>query len=144
MFANVSNLKTQKITSDFAKFHQRHLSTLRRTKAYTTLHNSKEYVFLNSLFGELVEVSEQIADADAVAGGFGGIGRSDALLGGSQSGALLLVLLLLESVDLLVEVEDEVRPVRDDEALFEAFEALLGVLFQLIEETRKVDHYSVT
>lgn len=71
---------------------------------------------VDSLLAEDLEISEQIGNPDSIAGRLTGVARTDALLGGSERFAALFR--LLQSIDLLVQIEHQMGPVRDNEPRF--------------------------
>ena len=92
------------------------------------------------LLAEAVEVPE-LADADAVAQHLGGVGRADAALGGAD--LVALPFRLAQPVELLVEVEEDLRPVADEQPAVEAGRAALAQAVNLVEELRQVHHDAV-
>ena len=75
--------------------------------------------------------------------GFGGVSRPDALLGGAQLALALVPLILLQSVDGLMEVKDQMSPIGDLQPGFPAGQALGLVLGQLLEQVGHVDDHAV-
>lgn len=75
------------------------------------------------LGGKLVKVV-QVMHAQTGAGGLGRVGRTNALLGGTDAATAELD--LLETVDDLVEIKDEVRTVRDVQTLVAVETFFLG------------------
>ena len=96
---------------------------------------------LPQLVGKRGHVAE-VTDTQAVAGGLAAVGWPNAALGGANRLARPCELRLPEAVNLLVQVEKEVCPVRDHEAAFYA-DPLLLQPFDLLEHARQVQHDAV-
>jgi hypothetical protein len=79
---------------------------------------------------------EQVAHAQTAAGHLGAVGWADALLGGADEA--LAQLDLLQPIDLLVDIEDDMRAVRDVYAAL-GLEPMLLEGLELLEEARHVD-----
>lgn len=96
---------------------------------------------VDSLLAEDLEIPEQIGNPDSIAGRLTGVARTDALLGGSERFAALFR--LLQSIDLLVQIEHQMGPVRDDEPRFPVCETLGFVLGQLLEQAWEMNYNAV-
>ncbi len=71
-----------------------------------------------------------------------GVARSDTLPGGADL-CVISEGLLLEGVDLLVKVKEDVAAIRELDAAI-VVDALLGEVGHLLEESREVEHDSVS
>lgn len=107
-------------------------------KLQSQLHNISQYF---SLFRERIKVAHEVAKADSRAGRLAGVGWADSLLG--RTDRLASLLLLLHTVHLLVEVEDNVRPIGEQQTTLPAGQTLGDVLLQLLEEAGDVHNNAV-
>lgn len=96
---------------------------------------------IHSLFGKRIKVAHEVSEADSRPARLAGVGWADALLG--RADRLAALLLLLHAVHGLVEVKDNVRAVRDQQALLPPAQPLGDVLLQLLEEAGHVHNDAV-
>lgn len=99
---------------------------------------------LKLLVSEDTEIAQQVANPNSSPVGFARVRWTDSLLGCAQRFARIGFLRLLESVDLLVEVEHQVSAVRHDQPLLPIVQPLRLVLRQLLEQSWQVDDHSVS
>lgn len=97
----------------------------------------------HSLLAEQIKVAEQIANTNAVARRLAGVRWTDALLGRAQRLADVRLLRLLQAVHLLMEIEHQMRPIGDDQAILPRHQALGLVLGQLLEQAGQMNNDTV-
>lgn len=85
-----------------------------------------------SLFAKQVEVTKEFAHANSIASCFAWVSRANTLLGGAQRFAALLS--LLHAVDMLMEIEYQMRTIRDYQTILQMLQSLGLVLVNLIEQ----------
>ena len=94
-----------------------------------------------SLGLEVAKIVHEIADAEAVARRLRRVGRADALLGRAETSLALVA--FDESVNLLMQVEDEVSAIGYVKAVSPVLEALGLVLGDLLEHVGQMDDTAV-
>lgn len=84
------------------------------------------------LLAEQIEVSKEFANANPIASSLARVGRADSLLGSAQRFASFLS--FLHAVDMLMEIEHQMRTVRDYQTILQVLQSLGLVLEHLIEQ----------
>lgn len=85
-----------------------------------------------SLFAEQVKVAKEFAYTNSITSCFAGVSRTNTLLGGAKRFAAFLS--LLHAVDMLMEIEYQMRTVRDYQTILQMLQSLGLVLVYLIEQ----------